>query len=69
MSSLLASLLDTFYRNIYSNSYPDEITRINNKIKSELENLKNSIKDIVENPKSKNVLHKANFFLKKFSKI
>ena len=65
MSGFIASLLDSFYRNIYSNSHPDEIARMNNQIKSELESLNNSIKDIVENQKSKNVLFKANLFINK----
>ena len=65
MSGFIASLLDSFYRYIYSNRHPDEITRMNNQIKSELESLKNSIKDIVENQKSKNALFKVNLFIKK----
>ena len=54
-----AFILDTFYKKIYSEYNPINVSRINIQIKLQLENLNNSIKDIVENQNSKNKLNES----------
>ena len=65
MNGFISSFLDNFYKKIYSNLNPIQVSRINIEIKSQLTNLKDSIKDIVEKLEIKNILKKSTLFISK----